>query len=72
MYEHTRQENKMIEKSDEKRVYLLIGPEGGFSEKEIELLKENKWVIDSLGKRKLRAETAAIVALYKVLNYFIN
>ena len=51
MYEHTRQENKMIEKSDEKRVYLLIGPEGGFSEKEIELLKENKWVIDSLGKR---------------------
>lgn len=45
---------------------LLIGPEGGFSEKEIELLSGNGWKVKSLGNRKLRAETAAIVSVYKL------
>lgn len=46
---------------------LLIGPEGGFSENEISTLKENGWKVKSLGKRKIRAETAAIVSLFKIL-----
>lgn len=49
-----------------KEVDLLIGPEGGFSEDEIELLKNYGWITQSLGKRKLRAETAAAVSVFKL------
>lgn len=45
-----------------KRVLYVIGPEGGFEKEEIEFLKEKGAVIVTLGKRILRAETAAIVA----------
>lgn len=44
-----------------KTVAVMIGAEGGFSEKEISLLKENGAKIVSLGKRILRTETASIV-----------
>lgn len=44
-------------------VGILIGPEGGFDEKEIELAKENGGEVVSLGKRILRTETAAITAV---------
>ena len=44
-----------------KRVAIMVGAEGGFSAKEIELLKNNGAIIVSLGKRILRTETAAIV-----------
>lgn len=43
-------------------VNLFIGPEGGFSEKEVHAARENGFVIASLGRRILRAETAAIAA----------
>ena len=39
----------------------MIGSEGGFSEKEIELLKSSGAKIVSLGNRILRTETASIV-----------
>lgn len=41
---------------------LFIGPEGGFSEKEVASAKEKNFKICSLGPRILRAETAAISA----------
>ncbi|MBQ8182834.1 MAG: 16S rRNA (uracil(1498)-N(3))-methyltransferase [Clostridia bacterium] len=44
-------------------VGILIGPEGGFEEKEIEQVQEIGGVTVSLGKRILRTETAAITAL---------
>jgi len=44
-------------------VGILIGPEGGFDEKEIELAREVGAAIISLGKRILRAETAAVTAV---------
>ncbi len=44
-------------------VGILIGPEGGFEEKEIELAKEYGGRIISLGNRILRTETAAITAV---------
>lgn len=44
-------------------VGLLIGPEGGFSEGEIEALKAAGAKTISLGKRILRTETAAITAV---------
>jgi 16S rRNA (uracil1498-N3)-methyltransferase len=51
-------------------VTLLIGPEGDFSEKEIALALENKYVPVSLGNTRLRTETAAIVACHSVV--FVN
>lgn len=44
-------------------VGILIGPEGGFEESEIEKAKEAGGEIISLGKRILRTETAAITAV---------
>jgi 16S rRNA (uracil1498-N3)-methyltransferase len=42
---------------------LAIGPEGGWTEKELSLFKQNGWVSASLGRTILRAETAAIAAV---------
>ncbi|QGT99994.1 16S rRNA (uracil(1498)-N(3))-methyltransferase [Candidatus Syntrophocurvum alkaliphilum] len=50
-------------KYKEKPLYILIGPEGGFSEKETKMALEQGAVLAGLGKRILRTETAAIVAL---------
>ncbi|MBI5216137.1 MAG: 16S rRNA (uracil(1498)-N(3))-methyltransferase [Ignavibacteriae bacterium] len=44
-------------------VLLLIGPEGGFSEEEVTKLLERRFRVVSLGERRLRTETAAIVAV---------
>ena len=51
-------------------ITLLIGPEGDFSNKEIELAIENKYIPVSLGKTRLRTETAAVVACHSVV--FVN
>lgn len=47
---------------------LLVGPEGGFSESEFAKMDGAGVVGLSLGKTILRAETAAVVAIAKVLN----
>ena len=44
-------------------VTLVIGPEGGFSPAEIERLQAQGYRCCSLGKRILRAETAAVAAV---------
>ena len=46
-----------------KSVTLVIGPEGGFSSAEIGLLIQQGYQCCSLGKRILRAETAAVAAV---------
>jgi 16S rRNA (uracil1498-N3)-methyltransferase len=43
-------------------VRVLIGPEGGWAEKELHLLRARDWQPASLGKNILRVETAALVA----------
>lgn len=43
-------------------VAVVIGPEGGFEENEIEKLKENNAFIVTLGSRILRTETAGFTA----------
>ncbi|MEK6280619.1 MAG: 16S rRNA (uracil(1498)-N(3))-methyltransferase [Acidobacteriota bacterium] len=40
----------------------LVGSEGGWTDQEIRLAKEAKWLVVTLGGRTLRAETAAITA----------
>ena len=52
-------------------VSILIGPEGGFSEQEINEVTNRGFIRTSLGKRILRAETAAIYAL-SVLGYLLE
>lgn len=50
-------------------VGILIGPEGGFDEKEIEIAESVGGLTVSLGKRILRTETAAITALSMCMLY---
>ena len=54
-----------------KSVSILVGPEGGFSEQEIASLTKQGFIRTSLGKRILRAETAAIYAL-SVIGYLLE
>jgi 16S rRNA (uracil1498-N3)-methyltransferase len=42
---------------------IAIGPEGGFCERELELARENGFTPVSLGPRRLRSETAALLAV---------
>ena len=53
------------------RVAIAIGPEGGFAQAEVDALLAKGFKSVSLGKRILRAETAAIYAL-SVLSYVIE
>lgn len=51
---------------DIEEISILIGPEGGFEDTEIEYLKTLGCKIVTLGTRILRTETAAIAACYEV------
>ncbi len=48
--------------TDPLEVSLFVGPEGGFSDEEIELAEAEGAVLFGMGPRVLRAETAAIAA----------
>jgi 16S rRNA (uracil1498-N3)-methyltransferase len=49
-------------------VVLAFGPEGGWTQSEIELFRDAGWISASLGKTILRVETAAIAALAVTLS----
>ena len=46
-----------------RRLLLLVGPEGGWEEKELGLVRDHGYVFATLGTGILRAETAALAAL---------
>jgi 16S rRNA (uracil1498-N3)-methyltransferase len=46
---------------------IIIGPEGGFSEAEVNLAMQTGFKQVSLGSRRLRTETAAVVAMSQLL-----
>lgn len=53
-----------LSKCDAQKVAILVGPEGGFSDSEFNMLYKLPFVCGvSLGPRILRAETAAVAAL---------
>ena len=61
--------NKLVERIKPKqKVAVLIGPEGGFTTKEVDKAKALGFYEVSLGKRILRAETAAFYALSVIAN----
>ena len=51
-----------IDKTEISKIGIVIGPEGGFEEKEIEIMKDNGAYIITLGSRILRTETAGFTA----------
>lgn len=64
---HCEESNKKLLKEvvqPNQKYTLLIGPEGDFSSKEINLALENNFTPVSLGNTRLRTETAAIVACH--------
>ena len=52
-------------------IALLIGPEGGLSEAEIQAANEVGFMNWCIGERVLRTETAPVVAL-SILNYNVR
>lgn len=70
---HCEETDKKLLKTElqsKQKVTILIGPEGDFSTKEIELALANNYAPVSLGNTRLRTETAAVVAAHSVA--FVN
>ena len=68
---HQSFEQKPVKKSD--KVLVIIGPEGGFSEKEFNFFENNPQIeMLTLGDMILRAETAAIVGLGNIIYEYSN
>ena len=65
----TTEKNK-INKSNQKKYTILIGPEGDFTENEINLALQNGFRATTLGKSRLRTETAGIIATHSVNLHF--
>jgi 16S rRNA (uracil1498-N3)-methyltransferase len=58
---------------NQKDVTLVIGPEGGISDEEIKLLEYKGCTVISLGKSRLRTETAALIGCHTLhLTYAIK
>ena len=64
-------DNLMLSEKSEavvaRTIHIFIGPEGGWSDAELGMFKERGVRIYSLGNAILRAETAAVAALAKIL-----
>jgi len=52
------------------KIYVLLGPEGGFTQQEIESARDRGFVTASLGPRILRAETATVAACVLLQHLF--
>lgn len=62
---HCQEDNKRKIRDliqEKKKIMILIGPEGDFSDKEIELAKSLGLFPVSLGESRLRTETAGVIA----------
>lgn len=73
-YENDRQNTFFTSLSEIKKhqsIAILVGSEGGFSEKEVEYALKNSYQSVSLGKRILRSETAVFYAL-SVIGFMIE
>ncbi len=66
---NTENIKKVLQKNNKcVKILLVVGPEGGFSQKEEEFLLKHDFKSVSLGSNVLRSETAPVVAL-SMINY---
>lgn len=56
----------------EEKVLVIIGPEGGFSQKEFDYFKEKNFEMLTLGEMILKADTAVVVALGNIIYEYSN
>ena len=54
--------------AEKKKIFFIVGPEGGLSEEEVEESKMMGFIPVTLGKRIVRAETASL-CLLSILQY---
>lgn len=66
-YEGGGEPLKKIISSDTKSVSVYIGPEGGFEENEVDIIKSAGGNVATLGKRILRTQTAPVAALTAIM-----
>jgi len=65
--EETDKKSLKKELKNNEDILILIGPEGDFSVKEIQMALNTKFIPVSLGETRLRTETAAVVACHSVV-----
>ena len=59
---------KILDNMDKtKNIAVFIGPEGGFEESEVEIIKNSGFEVITLGKRILRTETAGLALLSNIM-----
>lgn len=64
-YVDKENDRHLFEKVEKDRAYIiLIGPEGDFSDQEIQLAFDHHFLPCSLGKSRLRSETAGLAAIH--------
>jgi len=68
LHPYLKKRNPKLPSLPPESINIFIGPEGGFTEDEIELLQTNKFIITQLGPRILRTETAPL-AIIAILQY---
>jgi 16S rRNA (uracil1498-N3)-methyltransferase len=57
---------------EKQKVLVVIGPEGGFSQREFDFFQENNLEMLTLGELILRAETAVVVAIGNIIYEYSN
>ncbi len=66
--EGERLKEVLKESKDKKRIFFIVGPEGGLSQEEVEKSKGMGFIPVYMGQRILRAETASL-CLLSILQY---
>lgn len=61
-----------LQEKEQISIAIVIGPEGGLEEKDVQILKENGAKIVTLGNRILRTETVALNMLSVIMYEFDN
>ncbi len=64
--------NEIVTNLEIRSICIIIGPEGGFDEKEIEYLQKENVATFTLGNHILRAETAAIASVAQLAGYYLQ
>ncbi|MEN3038643.1 MAG: RsmE family RNA methyltransferase [Candidatus Kryptonium sp.] len=64
--------NYLADLKNAKSILVAIGPEGGFTDEEIKIAVEFGFDVVSLGERRLRSETASIIGVGVIVQFFLS